>query len=106
MLRIALRDDGVKFEEEARRCLLTDDGVAVCILPGVDTRLFLVLLAMDAGALPGVVGGRADDEALRRGVCFGTAGFRGVLPRANGVLELEEVAILRPGVCLRIEDVA
>ena len=99
---MALREDGVKFEEETLRCLLTDDGVAVCILPGVDTRLFLVLLAMDAGALPGVVVGRAD---FRRGVCFGTAGFRGVLPRANGVLVLG-IAALRPGVCLIIEGVA
>ena len=97
---MALREDGVKFEEEILRCLLTDDGVAVWILPGVETRLFLVLLAMDAGTLPGVVVGRAD---FRRGVCFGTAGFRGVLPRAYGVLVLG-IAALRPGVCLSIED--
>ena len=106
MLRMAFRDDGVKFDVEVRRCLLLiDAGVDACILPGVDTRFFLVLFAMDAGARPGVVGGRADDEARRPGVCFGTAGFRGVLPRANGVVDVD-TDDLRPGVRLSIEGVA
>mmetsp|Transcript_8089 Transcript_8089/g.16872 ORF Transcript_8089/g.16872 Transcript_8089/m.16872 type:complete len:250 (+) Transcript_8089:1047-1796(+) len=86
--------DGVNLDGvvEAREGVyLYLEGVAALVdLPGVVARMrfFLALLATEAGALPGVVGGRVD--AL---FCLGTAGLRGVFP-AIRLLAVEGVGLV------------